>query len=117
MGTGLSVNEYALLEFFEVIPTTGDHDISWDYNDSAYEVTRDNVRLIFAVVPVSRDVRVVLKIGEHVVYHLNAMGVEDIKHHSEKGRESLEVVLAPRDSLWIRLKPEISLHHSMAERA
>lgn len=116
MKISLSVDESDLLAFFEVMPTPAEHDISWEYNDSVYEVSRNNVHLTFALVPVSRDVKIKFKVGELLVYELNATGIQDIKHHREKGRESLEVILAARDSLWIRLKPEVSIHHNMAER-
>jgi hypothetical protein len=116
MKTSFSVDEYDLLGFFEVTPTPIDRDISWAYNDSAYEVSRNGVHLIFVVTPVSRDVRIKLKVGERLIYELNATGIHDVKHHREKGRESLELILAPQDSLWIRLNPEISINHSMAEQ-
>jgi hypothetical protein len=112
----LSVDEFDLLDFFEVMPTPADRDISWAYNDSAYDVSRNNVHLTFALVPVSRDVAVRLRIGELLVYELNAVGIQDIKYHREKGRKSLEVILAAQDSLWIRLSPEVSIHHNVAER-
>jgi hypothetical protein len=116
MKTVLSVDEFDLLGFFEVTPKPINQDISWAYNESAYEVSRNGVHLIVAVTPVSRDVTIKLKVGEQLVYELNATGIQDVKHHLEKGRESLELILAARDSLRIRLKPEISINHSMAER-
>ena len=116
MKSSLSVDEYDLLAFFEAMPTPLEHDISWLYNDSAYEVMRGHVHLTFALLPVSRDLRIKLKIGGVLVYELNAGYIQDIKHHVEKGLESLEVILAPNDSLWIRLKPEISVYHTMMGR-
>uniref|UniRef100_Q01Q79 Uncharacterized protein n=1 Tax=Solibacter usitatus (strain Ellin6076) TaxID=234267 RepID=Q01Q79_SOLUE len=117
MNTTLSVDEYDLLGFFDVMPTPVDRDISWTYNDSVYEVSRNNVQLTFALVPACRDVRIKLAVGGLLVYELNAMGITDVEHHQEKGRESLEVVLAARDSLWIKLKPEISINHNMAAQS
>jgi hypothetical protein len=114
MNTTFSVDEYDLLSFFEVMPMPVERDISWTYNDSVYEVSRNNVQLTFALVPAYRDVRIKLTVGGFLVYELNASGITNLKHHKEKGRESLEVVLAARDSLWIQLKPEISINHNMA---
>lgn len=117
MKTTLSVDEYDLVAFFEVMPAPADRDVSWAYNDSVYEVSRNNFHLIFALVPASRDIRIKLKVGELLVYELNAMGIQDVKVHREKGRESLEIILAARDSLWIRLRPEVSIDHHIGERS
>jgi hypothetical protein len=111
----LSVDEYDLLAFFEVTPMPVERDISWALNDSVYQVSKSNIHLTFAVVPASRDVKIKLKVGELLVYELDAMSIQDIQYHQEKGRESLEIVLAARDSLWIRLKPEISINQCMAQ--
>ena len=44
-----------------------------------------------------------------MVYELNAVGVEDVRYHNDKGRESVEIVISIRDSMWLRIKPNISI--------
>ena len=114
MKTVLSVDEYDLLNFFEVMPTPTDHDIEWAYNDSLYKVNRSNLELSFAITPACRDATIKLKAGGLVLYELNATGVKDVRRHRDKGRDSLEIVLMARESIWIRLRPEISIYHSVS---
>ena len=105
----LSANEYDLVSFFGILPTQVDPDLPWVYNDSLYEATDGRVYLSFAIAPSVRDVRVILKTGEVTVYELNAMGILDVRHHGDKGRESLEVLISPQHSVWLRLKSGISI--------
>ncbi len=106
----LSVGEYDLLNFFEMIPSHLDPGVAWTYNDSVYEAADAHVHLSFAIAPVVRDVRVVLKVGDAPVYEVDAMGIKDVKYHNDKGRESLDVILSDRDSIWLRIKPIPILH-------
>jgi len=46
-----------------------------------------------------KDVRIILKSDGVPLYELNAMGIEDVKHHNDKGRESLEVILSSLDTV------------------
>jgi hypothetical protein len=107
----LSIDEYDLVSFFEMEPTPLDPDIPWVYNDSAYEAGDARCHVSFAIAPFVKDVRVVMKLDSVPVYELNAMGVEDVRCHNDKGRESLEIIISSRDSIWLRVKPTISISH------
>ncbi len=113
MEKNLSVDEYDLLNFFGMNPTQLDPDLPWMYNDSAYEAADAHVHVSFAIAPSYKDVRLLLKTGEVLVYELNAMGVEDVRYHNDKGRESIEVIVSERDSIWLRTKPQVSINHSV----
>ena len=106
----LSVNEYDLVSFFGILPIQLDPDVPWVYNDSLYEAADGDLHLSFAITPSVRNVRVVLKSREATVYELNAMGILDVRHHNDKGRESLELLISSQHSVWLRLKPGISIN-------
>lgn len=107
----ISASELDLLTFFEVEPTFLDPKEPWPYTDAAYSVKRGNYALSFAVMPAYKDVRIILKIDDVIVYEINALGVKDVRYHEDKGRETLEVVISDTDLLFLRLKPSISLLH------
>lgn len=115
MDKPLSVDADDLLGFFEAIPIQSDADVPWIYNDSAYLATDGRVQISFALVPSCKDVRVLLKTNEALLYELNAIGVEDVKLHNDGGRESLEILVSQRESIWIRTKPAISISQSISE--
>jgi hypothetical protein len=111
----LSIDEYDLLHFFSAAPTQLDKDVPWQYNDSAYEASDSHVRVSFAIAPAAKDVRILLTIVGACVYEFHALGVEDVRYHQEKARESLEVVVAQWHSVWLSLKPQISIRQSVSK--
>lgn len=111
----MSVDEFDLLNFFATLPEQLDPDVPWTYNDSVYEVADGHVQISFGIAPSVKDVRVILKSNGVLLYELNAVGIEDVKYHDDKGRESLEIIVSSRDSVWLRIKPQISIAHSATE--
>ena len=105
----LSTDEITLLSFFEVEPQTLDPDVPWVYNDSAYETNDGRVHIAFGISPAAEFVTLVLRLDDSLVYQFTADGITDVRHHNDKGRESLEIVVSQRESIWLRLKPHISL--------
>lgn len=114
MEAPLSVDEYDLLDFFGCLPTKQDGEVPWKYNDSAYEVAESGVLVSFAIAPAYRDVRILLSVASATVFEFNAMGVEDVRGHSDKGRASLEVCVTPTNSIWLSLKPRITRLQSVS---
>jgi hypothetical protein len=112
----LTATELELLTFFEVLPKLRDEGDPWNYNDAAYEVQRADVSLTFSVAPAYKDVRLVLKRGEHLLYELNAMDIEDLKYENNRGREALEIAITTRESIRLQLKPEISILQNLRGR-
>ncbi|MCX6608990.1 MAG: hypothetical protein NTV52_36100 [Acidobacteria bacterium] len=114
MGSPVSIDEYALLNFFSAAPTQFDPDDPWAYNDSSYEAADEVAQVCFAIAPAYKDVRLLLTVGGTQVFEFSAMGVDDVRYHREKGHESLEVIISPRNSIWLSIKPRISIHQSVS---
>ncbi len=114
MKAPLSVDEYDLVGFFGCLPKQEESDVPWQYNDSAYEVADSVLHLSFAIAPAYRDVRLLITVASTIVFELTAMGVEDVRVSSEKGRTSLEVTVTPTHSIWLSLKPQIMLRQSVS---
>jgi hypothetical protein len=112
----ITADELELLSFFGVEPKRLDPDVPWPYNDFLYEIQQGEMSLSFAVAPAYKDVRITWKSGPVGLYEMNAVGVEDVKYHNDGGRESLEVVITPRDRLWLRIVPSIYISHEARER-
>lgn len=112
----LSIDEFDLLSFFEAEPALLESDIPWAYNDSVYEVGDARCTVSFGITPSAKDVTVLLKLDGALVYELHAVGVEDVRCHNDKGRESLEIVISARSSIWLRVKPTISINHHCADQ-
>jgi hypothetical protein len=113
MNIALSIDEYDLLSFFGDGPTTLDEGIPWVYNDSTYVAGDSRARVSFAIAPAARDVRILLTSGGDCVFEFSASSVVDVRLHREKGRESLEVVVADGHSVWLSLQPHVSVRQSV----
>ena len=111
----ITIEELDLLGFFSVEPTRLDPDVPWPYNDFAYAVERGGFSLSFAIAPAYRDVRIVLTSGSETTYELTAVGVEDVRYHKDGARETLEIVVTPRERLWLRIWPSISIRHQVTD--
>jgi hypothetical protein len=111
----LSVDDFGLLNLFGTIPVQRDEDVPWVYNDSAYEITKGQTEMSFAVAPADRDVRIRLRVNGLLLYELNAMGIDDLKLNSEKGREWLEVIISQQQYIRLRAAPEISISERLGD--
>jgi hypothetical protein len=103
-----------LLSFFAVEPTPADPEAPWPYNDWVYETSVGDWAVSFAVAPAYRDVRLILKRREEIVYELNAVGISNLRYHSDKSGEWLEIILSERDTLHFRLRPNVSITHQVS---
>ena len=113
MENSFSVDDFALLNFFGAVPVQRDADAPWVFNDSEYEVTAGQIQMLFAIAPADRDVSIRLRVNGILHYELNAMGVEDVKLHNDKGREWLEVIISKRQAIRLRIAPEISISEKL----
>ena len=111
----ISAEEIDFVTFFECESKMLDEGVPWIYNEALYEFKQGDFTLSCSIAPSYKDVRLIFKCGDQVLYELNAMLVEDIKYHNDNGRETLEVVIDGRDRLWVRLKPVISVSHEVKE--
>ncbi len=112
----ITAEEWELSSLFGVEPKRLDPGVPWPYNDFVYEVQQSEMSLSVAVAPACKDVRIILKSGSVSLYELNAVKVSDMKYHNDNGRETLEVIITPRDRLWLRVHPSIYISHAVSER-
>jgi hypothetical protein len=115
MNNPLSVHDDDLAGFFGAEPQMLDPGEPWAYNDAVYAVRDGRVHLSLAVAPAYHDVRILLTLDESVLYELNASGVADLRLHNENGRESLEIAVSERESIWVRLQPAIAILQTLSE--
>ena len=112
----ITASDLDLLTFFEVEPKPRDTDVPWPYNDFLYETTRGGFKISFAVAPAYKDVHFILSLNDRVLYELNAVGVDDVRYAKDGSGEILEVIVSSRESLTIRLRPDVSIDHHVADR-
>ncbi len=112
----ITASDLDLLTFFEVEPKPRDADVPWPYNDFLYETTRGEFQISFAVAPAYKDVRFILSLNGRTLYELNAIGVNDVRYEKDSSGELLEVMVSSRESLTLRLRPEVSIDHHVADR-
>jgi hypothetical protein len=112
----VSIEEIELLSFFECEPKMKDQGVPWLYNDALYEFRQGSHSISFAFAPSYKDVRIIFKSGEAILYELNATGVKDVRYHNDSGLETLEVVISSLDTICIRLKPNVSIRHTAKDQ-
>jgi hypothetical protein len=110
----ISAEEVDLLAFFEVEPSRVDPDVPWPYNDFAYKVRRGDFDVSFSVMPAYRDAHLLVQRNGCAVYELTALALEDIRYLKDKIGEVLELVVNARDSVQLRLVPEVSVTQTVA---
>jgi hypothetical protein len=115
MRNPLSISEFDLAGFFRCEPKALEPGIPWEYNDSVYEASDALVHLTFAIVPANRDVRIRISIGATKLFELDAMDVEDVVAYVDKGSTSLEIRLLPKQSVWLSLKPQITIRQAFCQ--
>ena len=115
MKSSLSADEFDLVQFFSALPTQLDEGVPWEYNDSGYEACDSKMHLSFAIAPALKDVRILVTIGGTCVCEFNAMGIADVRYRTEKGCGSLDIVVASDHSVWLTVKPQISIRQSVRE--
>jgi hypothetical protein len=111
----ITATDLDLLTFFEVEPKPRDADVPWPYNDFLYETTRGEFQISCAIAPAYKDVRLILSLRGSTLYELNAVGVNDVRYEKDGSGELLEVIVSSRESLTLRLRPEVSIDHHVAD--
>ena len=112
----ISAEEWQLTSFFEVAPSYPDPDSPWPYNEVVYEVSRGDLSLSCAIAPAYRDVRLIIRCGESLKYELNATQVEDVVYVKDGTEELLRIVIRDSEHISVRVKPEISVAHSVDQQ-
>jgi hypothetical protein len=112
----ITASDLDLLTFFEVEPKPRDADVPWPYNDFLYETTRGEFKISCAVAPAYKDVRFILSLNGRMLYELNAVGVSDVRYEKDGEGELLEIIISSRESLTLRLRPEVSIDHHVGDQ-
>jgi hypothetical protein len=77
----------------------------WCYNNAVYSVEADGFSVSFAVQPSYRNVRLIVRRGEHRLFEFNAVGVADVRIIDEPGVDAVEVLLTGGAWLRVQLRP------------
>lgn len=105
----ITAEEWELLNFFEVEPELRDPDVVWMFNDAAYSLHQDGIDLSVAIAPSYRDLRIILRCGQRVLFELNAMSVGDVRVRTEKRQSFLEVVVDDDTSVRVEVRPSLKV--------
>ena len=103
----ISASELNLLTFFEGEPKIVDANVPWIYNTALYEHKQSDLSLSFSVAPSYKDIQIILRLREQILYEMKMLNVDDVIYLDDSGRESLEIKISDKESLWICLKPFI----------
>ncbi len=111
----ISVEELELLSFFEVEPVLADKDIPWPYNDFSYRVEIGQYKVSFSIAPSYTDLSFSVSYGDMDIYSFTALSVKDVRYHKDADLETLEIVISDRDSIWLRLRPNLLITQRAGE--
>ena len=110
----VTYEEWQLTSLFEVEPEYPSPEDPWPYTEVVYSVTQGDLCLRCTIQPSYRDVRVIMTHSGRSIYELNAMNLDEIQYLTDPGGECLRLTLSNRESLILRVKPNISLFHEAA---
>ncbi len=110
----ITAQEWEVLYFFEVEPERLDPEIAWPYNDFVYLVSQGDLSLSCAIAPAYKDVRLILARNDVRLYELNAVGVKDVHIKTDNGQERMEIELNERETLVLKLRPQIEITHHVS---
>ena len=109
----ISAEEWQLTSFFEVAPKYPDPDSPWPYTEVLYEVERDDISVSCAIAPAYRDIRLIVSGRDFFKYELNATQIKDVAYTKDSTGESLRIVLSDSEWIEVRMKPIVTVSHSV----
>lgn len=105
----LTVEEFELLSFFEVLPHQADPEIAWPYNNFSYHVEVGPYTIDFGIAPVYRDLSFTVICHGSELFKFSALSVKDVRYHRYPDREVLEITVSDRETIWFQLRPTVSI--------
>lgn len=111
----VNIEELELLSFFEVEPTRADRDIPWPYNDFTYHLVLGGYAISFSIAPARKDLSLSVAHGGTTVYRLKGLSVKDVRYHKDSDLETLEIAISDRDTIWLRLRPDLLITQDAGE--
>jgi len=115
MTKDISILEWELLSFFESEHVSRDYANDWWEADSVYMVERGVLKLSCSIFPMHRDVRLILKCGEDIVFEWNVLSLADICYIEEKNRTILKFISTESDYTTLQVKPGILIERHSGE--
>jgi hypothetical protein len=69
--------------------------------------------VFFTIRPAYRDVEITVKRGANSIYELTALAVDDVRYQNDGGRETLAIALNAHETIWLTVKPRITVLHKL----
>lgn len=107
--TAITATELQFLGCFGAEPKLLDPDLPWCYNDAVYRAVVGDFAISFAIQPSYRDVRIVVRLEERVIFEFNGVEVADVQIIDQPGLDAVEVSLTDRSRLRLRLRPTMEV--------
>ena len=101
----ITAQEWELLACFAVEPTLLDPDEHWSDNDVVDLVDVDGLTVSFAVQPSQKDIRLIVRRCEQILFELNAMDVTDVRIVNKPGYDLVEILLSQAWCVRLQLRP------------
>ncbi len=111
----VSVDELELLSFFEVEPSRVDPEAPWVYNELTYQLKLGQYAISFTICPSYRDLWLSVTDNDKQVYSFAGRSIEDVRYHKDADGETLEIVVSDRDTIWLRLRPNLAITQGAGE--
>ena len=102
---GLTVTEFELLGFFECDAQAD------EYGGFVYHVARGPYVIAFGMNPDTRDVSLAVARDDATVFEFVSLAVPDVRWRGDGQRERLQIVLGERHSVFLELRPSVSIVH------
>ena len=107
----ISANEWELLAFFSVEPTTVDADVSWPYNEYTYSGKTDGYSFRCVLSPADHGIEFSVKRENEQLYFLRARAAQDVLYMESNDTEHLKVFLSEMDHVQVTLRPSFQVQH------
>ena len=75
----------------------------------------DKFAVSFKIEPAYKDVRLLVKMNDAILFDLTAKLVADVRYHDDANRETLEIVVSDKNRLWLALRPEVRIIQDVSQ--
>jgi hypothetical protein len=105
--TGLAVTESDLNRFFGVVPDKMDADVPWPYGGLTFNFAGANSHGSFFLMPSHKHVELSIHSSGELIYQLAAPRISDLRVLPGSAHDTLEISIADKDRIFIRLSPSV----------
>lgn len=111
----VTVEELELSSFLGVEPTRADRDIPWPYNVFSYLLEIGGYTVLFRIDPACKDLSLSVAHNGSELYSFRSVSIKDVRYHKDADRETLEIAVSDRDTIWFRLRPGLLITQEAGE--